>query len=183
MDDKFVYSQEDLDKALANGFRSIILSAGVFMVPLIENTVYKRLGPVVVIVAATQHSAAAAGMVFENINPVFSQGYAISEKESLNPVAAFVASSSYGSFRPSGSYGSFGSGVYTYSHEYEFEYIRKGSFSGSFAGSYSLGYSFRSSYLFGSSSSSFNEKYKLMAGTDITTPIPIRVFGYGIELI
>lgn len=174
MDDKFVYSQEDLDKALANGFRSIILSAGVFMVPLIENTVYKRLGPVVVIVAATQHSAAAAGMVFENINPVFSQGYAISEKESLNPVAAFVASSSYGSF---------GSGIYTYSHEYEFEYIRKGSFSGSFAGSYSLGYSFRSSYLFGSSSGSFNEKYKLMAGTDITTPIPIRVFGYGIELI
>lgn len=183
MDDKFVYSQEDLDKALADGFRSIILSAGVFMVPRTENTVYKRLGPVVVIVSATAQSAAAAGMVFENIKPVFSQGYAISEKASLNPVAAFVSSGSYGSFGSYGSYGSFGSGAYTYSHEYEFEYVRGGSFSGSFAGSYSLGYSFRSSYLFGSGSGSFSGKYKLRAGTDITAPMPVRVFGYGIELI
>lgn len=180
MDDIFVYSQEDLDKALENGCRSIILSAGVFMVPRTENTVYKRLGPVVVIVSSTEQSAAAAGMVFENIKPVFRAGYAVSERAAREPVAAFLSSGSYGSYGSFGSYGSYGSGTYTYSHEYEFEYVR-GSFSGSYAGSYSLGYSFRSSYLIGSGTGSFCGRYRLKA--DTAAPLPVRVFGYGIELI
>ena len=177
VDDTFVYSQEDLDKALAGGCRSIILSAGVFMVPRTENTVYKGLGPVTVIVSASEQSAAAAGMVFENIKPVFRAGYAITEKAARDPVAAFLSAGSYSSF---GSFGSFGSGIYTYSHEYEFEFVR-GSFAGSFAGSYSLGYSFRSSYLIGSGTGSFCGRYRLKA--DTAAPLPVRVFGYGIELI
>lgn len=180
MDDTFVYSQEDLDKALENGCRSIILSAGVFMVPRTENTVYKRLGPVIVIVSSSEQAATAAGMIFENIKPVFRDGYAIDKRVPRDPVAAFTSTCSYTSAGSFGSFGSFGSGVYTYSHEYEFEYIR-GSFTGSFSGSYSLGYSFRGSYLLGSGTGSFRGKYKLKA--DMANLLPVRVFGYGIELI
>lgn len=191
MTDKFVYCQNDLDTAIAKGCTSIMLCAGIFDIPLCKNTTFKRLGPVKVNVMASRRSAFESNMQFIDIEPQYANDYAITNKASMLPIAAFT---SYGSFGSYGSflkhsfyssftsYGSYGSGVAGHYYEYEFEFEYNRSFSGSFLSSFGKGYSFNSSYIVSGSGGSFSE---LLTGknNDFNEQNKLHVFGYGINLI
>lgn len=201
MTDIIVYNQNDLDRALSEKQPSIMLCAGLFVIHKTENTVFKRLGPVRVIVTCSRISADEAGMRFVNINPEFNADYAISTIAGRSPVAAtFECSYGSGSYSGSGSYltgsgsyltssGSYlsGSGSNRYTYEYEYEYQRsyKGSFVSSFSGSLSGSFVYLlSGSLSGSFAhllnGSFTQNGSLCAHN---APEHIKVFGYGINLI
>lgn len=180
-----VYGQKDLENALSAGTDDIILCAGIYKIPLVKNTTFRRLGPVKVEVMCSAETAASEGMIFNDIFPEFHSRYAIDSRSSLEPVAAFANSlssysSSYGSYNMTTSYGSgsFGSGSGGYYYEYEYEYEYKSSFSGSFAYSYSFSGSFSQSYNISS-----NNGFELYKTPDTIEDRFIRVFGYGINLI
>ncbi len=188
MADIIIYNQKELDAAIAAGISDIMLCAGIYTIPLTENTVFSRLGPVKADVICSQGAAEAEGMSFIGFEPVFHDRFAVDLPSSLAPVAvtgnagSFIAGSGYissgiGSF--SYGSGSFGSGVYGYYYEYEFEYGHRNAFgSGSFSGSYSLYSSFGESYL-GSARGAF----MLYPLDDTIEALTIKVFGYGINLI
>lgn len=187
MSELIIYTQKELNKALKDKIQTIVLCAGIYTIPPVKNTVFKRIGPVKVTVQCTAAQAETEGMVFENIYPSFKPAYAVNTRESMKVVAA-VSSGSYqtsggsyagsgqvyrtsgGSFGTSG--GSFGSGTYFY--EYEFEFRSSGSMTGSYSFSYSFSYSVGGlSMLYEGSADTV-----CRGNTDC-----IYVFGYGINLI
>lgn len=194
MDGKIVYGQKDLEKALTEGEKNIILCAGIYTLPVCADTSFSRLGPVKADVLCSREAAAAEGMIFDGIEPVFHPRYAIDSDEPMTVMSVTALSASGGSgsrgsryylissfgsgYFSSGSFGS-GSGGRYYEYEFEFEHGRGGSFSNSFALSYSYSGSYGGSYPIGSA-----------VGRSELLPAPfelperfIRVFGYGINLI
>ncbi|MGN1115227.1 MAG: hypothetical protein ACI4TH_01510 [Candidatus Ornithomonoglobus sp.] len=146
MADIIVYNQEELDRALALGIKSITLCAGVFSVHKTKDVTFDRIGPVRVEVLCSKPEAETAGMVFIDTYPTYRSAYAMESRASMAVVAAFSSGSFYGSgsgsFLSGGSgYGigsGRGSGSGSFFYEYEFEYEYGGSFRGSFGGSYTL---------------------------------------------
>ncbi|MGM9936201.1 MAG: hypothetical protein ACI38A_02550, partial [Candidatus Ornithomonoglobus sp.] len=108
MADIIVYNQEELDRALALGIKSITLCAGVFIVHKTKDVTFDRIGPVRVEVLCSKPEAEAAGMVFIDTYPTYRSAYAMESRASMAVVAAFSSGSFYGS--GSGSFLSGGSG-------------------------------------------------------------------------
>lgn len=171
MTDKFVYSQKELELALNEGHKSIILCAGIFNIPLWENTTFKRIGPVKVTVLSSRLLADNANMTFIDIYPKYIDDFKTPENSIITTTPNFA---SFSSVRPKGS----GSHI----HYYEYEYEYGTSFSSSFHNSFTGGYSFYHSYSLGSNSNLFCEYVSSRSdNTERTTKI--HVFGYGIDLI
>lgn len=122
MTERIVYGQKDLEKALADGLRSVTLCAGIYSIPIAAGVAFERLGPVIVKAECTRRAADEAGMVFCGFYPDFRSEFAADSIVSRQTVS-LSGSGSYGSGSQSGTaYGS-GSGFWG---------------SGSFAGSYAL---------------------------------------------
>lgn len=190
MDGKVVYGQKDLENALLSGEKNVILCAGIYTIPIAKDTVFSRLGPVIAEVRCSAEAAAAEGMRFDGVEPVFVPRYAIDKDDPMRTVSAtegiptgsgsflsgYFGSGSYGGSFGSGS---FGSGGYYYEYEFEYE-LGRGSFAGSFGASNAGSYG--ASFRYGSGSSGTG----MFSVTEIETELPerfIRVFGYGIDLI
>ena len=178
---RVVYSQAELDKAIADGVRAITLCSGFFDVSKTYDICFDRIGPVKVKVNSTRAEAETAGMRFEGIYPEYRQGYGVESRESMAVVAAISSGSgssfasygsgSYGSYGSYGS-GSSGSGTNYYEYEYEFEY--RSSMCGSIHGS--MGTSFRLH-----DSCGYRDITKTVGYEDERRTI--HVYGYGINLI
>lgn len=176
MNEIIVYNQKDLDKALSEKKKNIVLCAGLFLIPKSPGVTFSRLGPVHAVIMCSRAAAEEADMKFINIDAEFKTGYAVSDIAGHSPVAATLRS-----FFTSGSKKTGSGGSYAYTYEYEFEYERsfKGSFSTSFL--YSFKTSFNSSF-YGSFTCSFpiSGSFKLTPSKELAV---VRVFGYGIDLI
>lgn len=77
MADRIVYGQKDFDKALFEGFKSVTLCAGIYVIPRLNGAVFNRLGPVKVSVECTKREAEKSGMVFCDIYPTYKSEHVI----------------------------------------------------------------------------------------------------------
>ena len=207
--DNIVFSQPELESALASGCKSICLCDGGFHLGVCGGVSFIAIGSVTVTVLAPRAECEAADMLFLNFEPKYQSGAFVPLRNSGLTVgsgsAVFGSGSSFSSvYKLAGSY-SVGSSYRTSSG---------GSFSSVYklAGSYSIGGSYRlrtgslssytarfaSSYAYsfsGSFSSSFGTSFKRTSGILLPAeasslrlpeedpPEYIRVFGYGIDLI
>ncbi len=192
MPSTIVFSQDELDKALENGFSDIILCDSAFVIPFACNIVYTAVGSVNVTASGSCGEFENAGVEFRNFTPEFTKK---SPKIFANVPRRMMSlsSSNSGSFSSSYRLGSFTS-------SYRLASSYRTSYRTSFTTSYRLASSFRTSYRssFASSykfASSYRTSFRGSFGTGFISKAlssfahravlraEIAVNGYGIHLI
>ncbi len=179
--DIIVYNQKELENALSNGYTSIALCDGKFILPLYRGICYTAIGNISVSINTDKQSCNSMGINCIGFIPDFlAENASLSVKSTapiLSSVSSFMMSSYFlSSFVTSYLYKYKGSFITSYIYQYEYEYADSfsSSYTTSFASSYSA--SFVSSYL----SSFFLDMpfFESKAHEEC-----ILVNGYGINLI
>ena len=194
MPSTIVFSQDELDKALENGFSDIILCDSTFVIPFACNIVYTAVGSVSVTASGSRGEFENVGVEFHNFTPEFTKK---SPKIFANvPHKMMSLSSSVnGSFSSSYRLGSFASSYrlassfrtsyktsFTTSYRLASSFRYRTSYRTSFASSYKFASSYRSSFR-GSFGAGFISRALSSFAHRAVLRAEIAVNGYGIHLI
>ena len=162
--DRIVFTQEELNAAVSDGARVILLCDNSFNIPLCSGICYHATGDVTAFIDASPSDLNSLSIAFDGFEPVFGREDIPSYANVPHRMMSAVDAAEYGSY--GGSFTSSFSGSFT------------SSFSSSFAGG-SYGGSFSSS--FAGESASFTASYRTSFGS--APGFSVSVMGYGIDLI